>query len=64
MALFNTTECWRLQRVCANFSRNRNVTVLSSKELGTSLVFSISPGKAVSDQHWVRQNDMSDGGRT
>lgn len=64
MALFYTTECWKRQRVCAIFSRYRNVTLLSSKELGTSLVFSILPGKVVSDQHWVRQNDVSEGGRT
>lgn len=39
MALFYTTECWRLQRVCADFSRYRSVAVLSSTERGISLVF-------------------------
>jgi len=64
VALFYTTGCWRLQRVCAGFSRCRNVAVLSNKELGTSLIFSISPGKAASDQHWLRWNDVSEEGRT
>lgn len=59
MALFYTTECWRLQRVCADFSRYRSVAVLSSTERGISLVFSISP----SHQHGVRQSDVSEGGR-
>lgn len=33
MALFYTTECWRLQRVCADFSRCRSVAFYPARNV-------------------------------